>query len=453
MQLLLLVPFLISFYFIWRGSARSAFLNVFLPVLLLIPGSYVWRIPHLPPVNYMVMTLLPIAAALPFYLRWWQPRRIDLWVALFTVCFGISESRNTSLATGSIIFFDTCVSVVIPYLCGRLLIEQWMMRMAVLKRIVLLISIAGVIGLSEFPLKVNIFRKITQKLFSGTTEVVGWTTQERWGFGRVSGPYGHAILAGVVFGMALVILVYLRRTEPWWQRRMIANFFPVRMRTALMVALVVALFCTISRGPWIGAIVSLVIALLGTRRYLDKKSVWVLILLVVAGYALKTYIAYASSGQYDLTQDNPNQTAQYRAQLWTVYAPIVRAGGLWGFGVTAFPRVGGFDSIDNEYLSVLVTQGYIGLTLFVLMLLESLLTLYKSLSTMTTYEDRFFTFTLGGILLGLMLTMATVFIDEQPKPLLFMLFGWIQALRPASVPSPAMIQAAQPRFSFRRVWT
>src|SRR5882762_1916588 len=98
MQLLLLVPFLASLYYLWRGSARSAFLNVFLPVLLLIPESYVWRIPHLPPVNYMVMTLFPIAVALPFYLRWWQPRRIDLWIGLCGECFGISGRLNRRLS-------------------------------------------------------------------------------------------------------------------------------------------------------------------------------------------------------------------------------------------------------------------------------------------------------------------------------------------------------------------
>ncbi len=57
----------------------------------------------------------------------------------------------------------------------------------------------------------------------------------------------------------------------------------------------------------------------------------------------------------DMDQEN----AQYRRMLVINYLPEVKRGGMLGYGIH-FPTVQGQASIDNEYLNLALTQGYLG---------------------------------------------------------------------------------------------
>ena len=46
-----------------------------------------------------------------------------------------------------------------------------------------------------------------------------WAPQMRWGFGRIAGPYGHAILAGMIFLMGLIYCLWLRSADRNWGAR------------------------------------------------------------------------------------------------------------------------------------------------------------------------------------------------------------------------------------------
>ena len=143
-------------------------------------------------------------------------------------------------------------------------------------------------------------------------------------------------------------------------------------------------------------------------------------------------------------QQRSQQNAQYRQQLLDNYLPVAKAGGAWGWGQD-FPRAPGQGSIDNEYLFVALTQGWVGLLAFALICGESLYYFLYGAFFNPTRRDRYFAYSLAGVMFGLIVTIFTVFLGNQPYELFFLLAGWSQAVRVKRV--------ARPELAFEQVYT
>ena len=128
------------------------------------------------------------------------------------------------------------------------------------------------------------------------------------------------------------------------------------------------------------------------------------------------------------TSSAEQETATYRAHLLDNYVPVAEAGGAWGWGQD-FPRQQGQGSIDNEYLFVALTQGWVGLLSFCMLSIGALFHLVMAAIYNPTRRDRYFAFSLLGIFIGLLVTVFTVFLGNQPYELFFLLLGWAQAVR------------------------
>jgi hypothetical protein len=189
---------------------------------------------------------------------------------------------------------------------------------------------------------------------------------------------------------------------------------------------------TISRGPWIGCVLALCIAYMGRAKNLVRSSLIVGGLLIVAGVP-----AYIAGAQYmNAPAQTEDQTSVlYRQTLIPNYMPIARYGGAWGWG-HSFPTIYRQTSIDNEYLLVDLIQGYIGLATFLLLAGEAGYRLLKAGLEAQSLRDRHFAFSLLGVLAGLLLILATVFLGNQSCNLFFLLLGWSQAIRVNEQPFP-----------------
>jgi hypothetical protein len=268
-----------------------------------------------------------------------------------------------------------------------------------------------------------------------------WKTQIRWGFGRVSGPFGQSELAGMMLFFGFILALWLSYNHLWEPKFSRAPWLPWRKSTIITWTLFIVLLMTQARGPWIGAIVAIPIALIGRSRNVFKSWMWVTILfLVIAPITYLGLKAYTSGP----TQTEAQQNAQYRQQLIDNYIPIARAGGAWGWGQD-FPRASGQGSIDNEYLFVALTQGWVGLLAFTLICAESLYYLLYGAFFNPTKRDRYFAYSLAGVMLGLIITIFTVFLGNQPYELFFLLAGWSQAVRVKRV--------TRPELAFEQVYT
>ncbi len=476
MDLIILLPAVACWIALARGPIRKALVTVYLPVVLLLPHYYTLRFQHLPPVSFAEMAALPLFGALFIReMRRWRFDWMDLCVLLFAFSAALSEGMSTPLADGSwrdlfavdrapingdlslfgLQFFAGIATMVMPYMFGKLLVEGQDVdgkssRRDVVRTMVVLLAVVSAISVFDFLSRRSIWQIVMHHFFHG--QIVGWPTQVRWGFGRIQGPYAHAILAGMIFLMGLIYVLWLRTFSPQWGTRRIVNGLPLTFRGLVLWLVVGGLLMTQSRGPWIAVGLALILAGLVRVFSLGKATLAFVLVLIVFSAG-----AYYFGNRYtavDISQAKTEEqrNAVYRRELIDAYMPIIEQRKAFGWGFTTLPVVNGQQSVDNQYLLVAATQGFTGLGLFVLMLLGSGARLYRLARQPLRMEDRALVFAHLTVLLGLAISLTTVYLGEQAVLLLFFLFGWIQAIKgPAS--EQVYVPARSETIRFQRVLT
>jgi hypothetical protein len=423
MSIIILIPALICIIALFRNSATKAFLNIYLPVFFLLPIYYFWKVAALPPIDFAEAALIPIGLAIIVKeLRNWRPTLMDasLVAFIFSSCYADSVAdRQTAFIFN---LFSALITALIPYMIGKLLIEQRRARIATVKRIVLLLSINCVISAYEYRMGQNPYTLMFRHFFPG--ETFAWKTQIRWGFGRVSGPFGQSELAGIILIFGLVLALWAGYYHVWEPRFRHFRRWPVSKATTYVSLIALTLLMTQARGPWIGALVAIPIAFIGRAQRVLRTAIITVLCLALGGALLYVGLNHYTSGP---TTSQEQETAQYRQQLLTNYIPIAKQGGAWGWG-HSFPRAAGQGSIDNQYLFVALTQGWVGLLAFCLIAVESLARMFASAVLAQEKSDRYFAWSMFGIMIGLLVTAFTVFLGLQTYQLFFLLAGWSQAL-------------------------
>lgn len=440
MEIIILIPTVLCLAMYFRYSVQQVFLNLYIPLFALFPMYYFWKVAALPPIDLGDAILLPLGLGILLKeMPRWRITTADIWIGLF-VFTGYYADHLALRQTASIFdLFQVVCAAVVPYMAGKVLIEQHDGRVATIKRILFCLFLACIVSAYEYRMQFNPFTLIWARFFP--SEVFAWKTQIRWGFGRVSGPFGQSELAGIILLFALVLALWLSFYKLWEPKFAQARWLPFRKGTIITATIALTLLMTQARGPWLGAIVAVPIALVGRSKRVLRSALLVgSIGLVVGGLAYVGFKHYVNGP----TSSDAQQTAQYRQQLLDNYLPIVKQGGAWGWG-SDFPQAAGQGSIDNEYLFVALTQGYVGLVAFCLLAVETLLRLVWAAGFAPNRRDRYFAFSLLGIFAGVLLTIYTVYLGNQPYQLFFFLAGWAQAL-------PTR-EATEPQLSFEHVYS
>lgn len=477
MNLIVLIPALVCWVMLARKSVRHALIYVYLPSVLLLPHYFVFRPAHMPPLTFADMAILPIGIALyATELRRWRLDWMDLWVVLFAVSAALSEgmsnqlangewvrlftasatasqSLNYTLANGELRLFAGITSIILPYMTGKLLIESGHVggqstRRAMVKCMVVCLAIVTFLSLRDFLGGGSIWQTVFKHFFPGQT--VDWPLQMRWGFGRITGPFAHAILAGMVFLAGSVYCLWLLRVDRKWGTRRVLAGLPVTQRGLATFAIVAGLLMTQSRGPWIGLALAVVFAMLVRVLPVAKAAAVFMVLVAVlaaVGYGFGS--KYTSVSRAQATSEE-QASAVYRRELLQSYTPVIMQRKAFGWGFTDIPAANGQKSIDNQFLWLAVTQGFVGLGLFLTIAAGSGLRLLMLASRPSPYEDRMLIFAHMAVLMGLLSTLATVYMGEQVVLLFFFIIGWVQGMKPAPARAGTLAVHA-PRFSFRRV--
>ena len=400
MNLIILLPALACCVALARGSAQKALINVYLPAVLLLPQYFYLRYPHLPPLTFADAAMLPLGVAMVWtQMRRWRWSWMDLWVLLFAASAALSEGLNTLAANGGLQLFAELMTVVLPYMAGKLLIEQ----------------------------------DVRREGFEGH-------------------PGRRMLMAGMIFLMGVFYCLWLRGFAPNWGRRRLVEGLPVTGRGLALAAIAAGLLMTQSRGPWVGVGLALIFALL-TRVLPWGKAAMVFALLVMA-LAMGAYSFGKQYTEKELSQasNEEQRDAIYRRDLLRNYAPIIMERKAFGWGISAHPEVNGQTSIDNEFLMLAVTQGFTGLGLFLAIVAGTATQLFRLAGRPLWPEDRGLVFAQLAILIGLMITLLTVFLGEQTLILFFLIAGWVQAMNPVALGEGSGNTSAQ-RFRFNRVMT
>jgi hypothetical protein len=447
MPYITLIPGIVCILVLFRSGTRSAFLNVLLPVLLLFPTNFFLMITHLPNLTFVDVTLLVLGLGLAAMdLPRWKFSRMDIYVAIFIFSCGYSEwVHYAAWRAGALAVMDGLV----PYMAAKLLLDQPRMAIETIKRFVLLVTAASLVGMYEFVFKRNPYSYVWSHFYPGQWGFAG--TQVRWGFGRMSGPYTQSELAGIIIMAALLLALWLMRWPPKgsWFVDPDAATGGVQDRKLprtkmVMLLLGVSLYMTQARGPWIGTMVALAIASIGRAPRPGRRAVILLTFFVVVGIpAYQFGKDYLSGPRTDYGSEK--ETAQYRAELIDNYIPLAESGGAWGLG-RMVPIVHGQTSIDNEYLFVWLVQGYAGLATFLLIVIEAAVAFTRAGIRASAERDRQLLFGLLGIVLGTAFILTTVWLGAQSFELLFLLVGWSQVIQPEAIEDPMEQEIARPQW-------
>lgn len=436
-----------------RRSPESTMLDVFLPVLLLIPAIYYLHIPHIPPISCYDAVLIPLGVAALICRSYnWRFQRADVWILLFALAGFYTDYINLNLNTAFYNFLGSGpLGAVLAYCTGKLLIEYTGLREQFAKRLTVLLAAVGFLSVSEFIAKFNVFVAVTHRFFG---QVDYWGDQYRGGFVRVKGPFMGAEEAGIVFLMGFFLSLWLWFLSRSRQDLHEPRYLGLRRSTLDFGGILLGLIMTLSRGPELGAAIGYLIARVGLvkRKHL---ALFVALVLICSGFVIaRQRVATLEAIADGASLNESDASATYRTRLYDVYEPVAEAGGMFGWSATAYvktarainPKTANFFSIDNEYLLLWVTQGKVGLGLFILILAEGAIALIRAILRSQKTIDTCFYYCLGGMLAGLIVVLITVFLAGQGYVLFFLFSGWIQAL-----PVDSWVPRSGPQFTFRRI--
>jgi O-antigen ligase len=190
---------------------------------------------------------------------------------------------------------------------------------------------------------------------------------------------------------------------------------------------------------------------------MQKYSTWkaaVLFALVAGIFFFSAYIYGKKYTEVDRAEavNDEQRNAIYRRELLNSYKPIIKERMAFGWGITTYPSMNGQTSIDNEYLMLAVTQGFLGLGLFVAIGAGSLFRLLILLTRPMAPEDRAIIVAHLAALIGVLTTITTVFLGEQAILLFFIVVGWSQGMNPQRVEETVPNRLIR-EFRFQRVLT
>jgi hypothetical protein len=275
---------------------------------------------------------------------------------------------------------------------------------------------------------------------------------------RTAGPYGHALLAGIMMLVGFRLQRWLQFSGAWPDKIKQLPWLPIKIPQLLTLILTGGFFITFAKGSWLAGFLAGFLVAVG--RVKNR----ILALILVLGFvvfvvipAAGAFISYASVGRANAKDDN-QETAAYRYELIVQYVDIAKEKAVWGWGLTKWPKVLGMPSIDNHYLLLFLMHGEIAFSCFLYIIIGTMVRLlaYSVKIPPPPRSGASLSFTLASIYLGYMVAVATVYMGGQTVAMLFMLTGWAESYmlsRSVDYPPSGMAETvvAKKLFNFRRV--
>lgn len=424
---------LISILVIIQYGIEKAMLWVWLPFFLVMPMSFKVNIPGLPDPNFMQAAVLPIIYILiKDRLHEFRIGRMEILLLIYCAWRITVDYLNRGYSDAQNFAFYMIATLLCPYILGKYLINRNEMDIAVARMYVFVIIFMFPLFILEFFFNFNLIWRVLNRFFPDSSI---WSPT-RYGFTRTTGTFTHPILACI-----MVVAAY--RLHKWleWMNfyknkatggmklvQSITNAIPLSLSKRISVILILMALMTISRGPWIGALVGGALVAVGNTK---KRWFWLKIFvlsMIFAGifgsYAFEIY-TFQRQGQ---VLDQQVASMLYRKELMERYLDYVFERMWTGWGLTGFPTVHGMPSIDNAWLLMSLQHGIVAPAIFTLTLTYAILSQLKyGLSLPIGHIPIGFTF--AGIYLMCFVSFTTVYMGGQTEPLIFLLLGWGESIK------------------------
>lgn len=253
-------------------------------------------------------------------------------------------------------------------------------------------------------------------------------TTFRYGLARAAGPYGHAILAGIV----LLIGFHLQRwlhNSGLWERQFRGIRIPGLTKSQSLVwALVSGLALTMVRGPQIGALIAAAVSFIGGGPNPRRRAGWVFVAILAVGIPAGIIgYSYASVGRA-AAQTTSQESAAYRKELIDKYVDVALEHSEFGWGRNGWPKVAGMPSIDNYYLLLALMHGLPATALLLLLIFVMIARLLRDgmRAGMLRPKGSSLSFRLAGIFSGIAFSILTVYMGDNVVPIFFTLIGFAE---------------------------
>ena len=444
MEAIIIIPGLAAGYLVIRHSVERAFLDVYVPVLILLPEYYRLVLPGVPDPTFSMAAIVPVAWGFLAGREWgWRWGVTDVLVGLYAVWVIGTEWLNAGYGEAQNLGVDTLLWVVMPYMLGKGVIEPGGMRIRLARRLVWLMALVSLVSVYELRMGANLWRMLLDWSFPG--QGLEWVTTFRWGLARISGPYGHAILAGVLLVCGYQLQRWLARTGGWELKFSRMAWLPGRKSGWITALLLSGVVMSIARGPWVGALAAALVVRFGRSR--DRRTAIQVILTTVLVAAIPltplaySYVSVGRANALTVAQES----ATYRKELVDKYVDVAIERGFVGWGRNTWPRVGGLGSIDNHFLLLALMHGVMALLLLLAILARTILRLLRQ--GMREAPGEGFSFVLLGIFCAVVTSLLTVYMGNQLVPFFFLMIGWSEGYLQLF----AQKQEQRYRLNFRRI--
>lgn len=401
---------------------RWAFVRLFLPSLLLVPCPLLLEfrgLPNLTPQRGVALGMLIGCLVLrrerDLLPRW---RALDAWVLALLLSYSVSFGVNTDLKGFAHQIAVLTLDWGLPYLFARRLFVDGRH----LRPFLAVVAACGFL-LAFFSLyEARMADRLAARMWDA---IAGYPVPDFWrngggmryGFLRAFGPFVHPlVLASVLVALTPLILAwgYVDRGK-----RALA-----RLAAA---ATAVGVLGPIARGP------ALVLGGLGGLTSMIVLRLPVVLLTACGG--LLGYLLLSDTAQdvlvttqIDLDVEGNTESGKYRLALLLIYLKEIPKVGWFGDPSVIGASYQAAWSIDNGYLFMYLTGGWIGGTGFLLLVLATCVAAYRALGRSRGLERRVRA-CVAASFLGLALCVANVWFARDLHPLFFVLLALVWSQR------------------------
>lgn len=453
MHVVALIPALVALYVGLKKGFVRAYLDVYLFAIVLLPDYFTTKlIPGVPPLSFNQAAILP--CALLYFLfndRKWKFSVTDVLIVGYVCSITYSEYVNINYKEAQNLGFILLTTAFLPYVLTKGIVEPYGVREQFAKRLTLLFAICAATLTYETRMGRPFIRGLLDRFFPGQGY---WVTTFRWGLARAAGPYGHSIVSGMMFVVAYRIARwvewsgYWKEPVPYLSRKVPFHLDKARL---FSLATLAGLLLTLVRGPWMGACAAAAIVFVCRSKnrgaYLTLLIALLIVVGIPAGISFYEYVSVGRENALTVAQES----AAYRFELIVEYAEIAKERLYWGWGRNLWPEVPGMPSIDNNFLLLALNHGVIAVAFFNLAQLWLILHLIRlGVRRKPGDPTALLAFSLAGIIVAMVVSLATVGLLSNIVQLFFMMLGWCDGVvktRGVPVPKPVVV------FRYQRVMT
>lgn len=359
-------------------------LALFVFLLLLMPG-YTLQVPGFGLINYLIdldpwrmlsITVL-VPAAVHLATNRDLPRPGKLWADKLVMTYALYTAALSYLHfntfTGGMRQLATITldMVLVYFVASHGLMVKGAVRHVMVALVAASVFLA-LVGAFEFTKRWILYSDV-QRALGVNTGLFGYLGRGQTL--RAVATTGQPIVLGFVMMVAVLCTSYVQHLVPRGG-----------MRILLWLLMGVGLVAAMSRGPWVGTAIGLIVIALASSNPLGNVlkllmasfGATVMLVMLPGGEKILDYLPWV--GSIDASG------IDFREILWQQSMPVIdKSPWIGSVGFTELPEFDpirlstGFVDIVNTYLGVVLQYGLIGLALFVLMLLTSLVSVLRAL--------------------------------------------------------------------------